>query len=365
MDDAAGWVLDEATLRPRVLDRARVEHALAEAGPEDRLCYLGVLGRLSEGLAEAADLLRAGPADPWLLLLRTAELHRLGGDPERGAQLQRSAWRHARSRNRQATTMHEVGRSWFEAGELDVAAAHFELALTMRRGFADPDTIGRSEQAVRAVRNQLGFDAIVLAGGSGVRLGGQTLGAKALVPLAGWPLADHVLMAASGAANRVQVGPVRNALARPVFALEDPPGSGPVAGIAAALDQVRAPLVAVLAGDLPFIAGALAALRNAAGRHDAAALVDTTGRINYLAAVWRTAALRQAIARLDSVLNAPVRALYRRAEVEHVPDFDAASADVDTPADLAAATRRIRRRNPERLPATPLAWPRLELHAPS
>ncbi len=207
----------------------------------------------------------------------------------------------------------------------------------------------------------------MLAGGRGVRLGGQEFGAKALIPLAGWPLADHVLLAASGASSRIQVGPRRIALGSPVFCAERPLGAGPVAAIAAALPLVSRPLVAVLAGDLPFICGALGQLsRSVTGTgRDVGLLVDTGGRSNYLAAVWRTEALRSVLAGLGPPAGLPVKLLFRRADVEHVPDFDACSADVDTPADRLAAEERIRRRSPGRLPASPLAWPRLELHAPS
>jgi molybdopterin-guanine dinucleotide biosynthesis protein A len=396
MDEGgAGWVLDEHTLNPVVLDREAVLSTLHAADPLDRLFYLGLLGMVDDGLAEADRLLRAQPDDPWRLLLLTGELHRLRGGFAECEDYQVQAWKYARSRSRQASTLHQVGKRWFDLGDPHTAAAHFELALTMRRGFADPVTLHSSERALRTVRGMLNCAAIVLAGGRGVRLGGSHLGAKALIRLAGWPLADHVLLAASFAATRVQVGPARIALGSPVFCLERPAGAGPVAAIAAALDRIGEPSVAVLAGDLPFIGPALAELqrcvtagpssgserasraRSAEERSsftdepsreeavDAAVLVDTGGRINYLAAVWRTEALRAAVAALPSTANAAVRALYEGARIAHVPDFDACSADVDTPDDLRSAAERIRRRSAGRLPTSPLAWPRLELHSPS
>ena len=372
VQESSGWAIDPDTLNPIVLDPARVRTALDTAEPADRLLLLGVLGRLEEALAEAGRLLADPPADPWRLLLLTGDLHRWRHDPAQAAAYQERAWRYALTRSRQATTLEHVGKRCYDGGDLHTAAVHFELALTMRRGFADPASIASSEQALAAVRGKLGLDAIVLAGGRGVRLGGRRLGAKALIPLAGWPLADHVLLAVSGASTRIQVGPRRTALGSPVFCTEKPAGAGPVAAIAAALPLVSRPVVAVLAGDLPFIGGALAALSRPvmlAGR-DAGLLVDTTGRSNYLAAVWRTETLRAALAAAGGPAGLPVRALYqgaksRGAEIEHVPDFDACSADVDTPADRQAAEQRISSHSPGRLPATPLAWPRLELNAPS
>ena len=365
MDDVDGWALDDKTLTPVVRDRDQVLTALAEAGPLDRLFYLNLLDRRPEAHAEAAALLADPPDDSWRLLLLAADLHRFDGDFELSRQLQDRAWRQALTRGRQAVSLQHMGKLCFDAGALDEAAARFELAWTLRRGFDQPELVASSEQALRRVRELAGFDAIVLAGGAGVRLGGRTLGAKALIRLGGWPLADHVLLATSAAGHRIQVGPTRIALAEPSFVLEDPPGAGPVAAIAAGLARVTAPLVAVLAGDLPFVGPALASLRRAAKAVDVAALVDPTGRTNYLAAVWQTDALRASLARLTSTTNAPMRALYDGVEVAHVPDFDAASADVDTPDDLAVAADRLRRRSPGRLPASPLAWPRLELHAPS
>jgi molybdopterin-guanine dinucleotide biosynthesis protein A len=362
-------VIDPDTLNPTVLDRNRVEAALAVADAADRLLLLGVLGRIDEALEEADRLLAdpATAADPWRVLLLTADLHRWRYDAELAEHFQVRAWPHALSRNRQATTLQHVGKRWYDYGDRHRAAMYFELALTMRRGFADSHSIASSEQALATIRGKLGMDAIVLAGGRGVRLGGQELGAKALIPLSGWPLADHVLLAASGASTRIQVGPRRTALGSPVFCTERPAGGGPVAAIAAALPLVNQPVVAVLAGDLPFIGGALDQLSQCVtvGNRDVGLLVDITGRFNYLAAVWRTSALRAAVAAVDSPVGLPVRALYERADVGHVPDFDACSADVDTPDDRRAAEQRISSRSPGRLPASPLAWPRLELHAPS
>jgi molybdopterin-guanine dinucleotide biosynthesis protein A len=367
MRESSGWAIDPDTLNPVVLDRTRLAAQLDTAEPADRLGLLGLLGRTEQALAEAGRLLADPAIDRWPVLLSVADLHRWRHEPALAESYQEQAWRHALSRDRQATTLQRIGKRWHDGGNHHRAALHFELALTLRRGFADPASIARSEQALATVRAKLGLDAIVLAGGRGVRLGGQQLGAKALIPLAGWPLADHVLLAVSGAHTRIQVGPRRTALGSPVFCTERPAGGGPVAGIAAALPLVERPLVAVLAGDLPFIGDALALLSRCAGPggRDVGVLVDTSGRTNYLAAVWRTEALRAAIAALGPPAGRPVRALYERADVERVPDFDACSADVDTPADRQAAEQRISSHSPGRLPASPLAWPRLELHAPS
>ncbi|HEX4727813.1 MAG TPA: NTP transferase domain-containing protein [Jatrophihabitans sp.] len=364
MDSPPGWRLDPELLRPVLTDRRRVEAALVAAGPLDRLVLLPLLGRVEQALVEAEELLPT-QSDPWQLLLRTADLHRWQYRLDRAAELQAAAWRVARSRDRQASTLHRMGELHYQACELDRAAGCFELALTMRRGFADAEAIAETEQALAVVRRRLGYDAIVLAGGRGSRQGGVD---KPGLPLAGWPLVDHVLLAASGASNRIVVGPYRRALAGPMFCREQPAGAGPVAAIAAGAELVRRPTVAVLAADLPFIGAALDVLRRCVterGRQ-VGLLVDTTGRSNYLAAVWRTSALLQALDGLGDPAGLPMSALYTGRDIEHVPDFDALGADCDTPDDLADARNRIRLCTlGQQLPAALLAWPRLELHSPS
>lgn len=366
MRNPTGWAIDPQTLREVVSEPAEILAQLAQASSVDRLFFLRLLGKVDQGLAESAALATdpATAEDPWQALVHTADLHRWRGDFAAAEQALALAWKQTRgSRDRQGTTLQHVGSLRFDQGDLDAAAAGFELAATMRRGFAAEHLIAGSESALERTRALLGYDAIVLAGGRGQRLGGP---GKPGIPLAGWPLVDHVLLAVSGAGRRIVVGPPRIGLAEPVFCREDPVGSGPVAGIDAGLARVRQPLVAVLAADLPFIAPAVAQLRSSvvAGK-DAAVLVDSTGRVNYLASVWRTAALFGALERLGNPENAPVRRLYDGVDVALLPDFDALGADCDVPAQLAVADERIRRHTPGQLPATPLAWPRLALHAPS
>ena len=94
------------------------------------------------------------------------------------------------------------------------------------------------------------YDAIVLAGGAGRRLGGVD---KAALEVGGRTLLDRVLAALVDARRVVVVGPSRSLPPGVIVTSEQPPGGGPVAGLAAGLDLVEAPLVAVLACDLPFV----------------------------------------------------------------------------------------------------------------
>ncbi|MGZ4513114.1 MAG: NTP transferase domain-containing protein, partial [Mycobacterium sp.] len=66
-------------------------------------------------------------------------------------------------------------------------------------------------------------------------------------------LLDHVLDVVAGAGRAVVVGPSRETLREVRWAREQPPGGGPVARLAAGLPLVMAPVVAVLAVDLPFL----------------------------------------------------------------------------------------------------------------
>jgi len=134
----------------------------------------------------------------------------------------------------------------------------------------------------------------------------------------------------------VVVGPPRDLPGGVVVVCEDPVGSGPVAALAAgfAALPVGAADVAVLAADLPGITSAsVAALVAARGDAPAALALDDSGRVQYLAAVWDSAALGAALA------AAPPRVrdlLPGNAVTSMVGDV----ADVDTPEQLALARDR-------------------------
>ena len=178
--------------------------------------------------------------------------------------------------------------------------------------------------------------AIVLTGGRGSRLGGLD---KARLTVSGRPMVETVLRAAREVAGRViTVGPGGDTR-------EDPPHSGPVAGIAAGLASVpeEVDVVVVVACDLPgldadTLRSLVGALRDAPARGAAAALgVDATGHDQFLLAAWGRRALAARLGGLEaagSVAGRPVRALYDDADVLRVPVGDPA-LDVDTWSDLA------------------------------
>ncbi|WIB27884.1 NTP transferase domain-containing protein [Curtobacterium sp. MCSS17_015] len=195
-------------------------------------------------------------------------------------------------------------------------------------------------------------DAVLLAGGRARRLHGVD---KAMLVLDGRPLLMHGLDAVADARCRVVVGPVRDGLPDDVrWAREYPPFGGPVAALAAGLEVLSssgtpAPLVVVLATDLPAVRVALDAVSEAArsagapdgggpsdtARTDGWVAVDPGGRRQPLLAVYRTAALAAAVAALDGTGHGPagasMRELLAGLRLVDVPLSDALTADIDTP----------------------------------
>src|SRR3954451_22611863 len=94
------------------------------------------------------------------------------------------------------------------------------------------------------------YDAVVHPGGRGGPLGGVD---KPALRVGSTSLLDRVLAAVRDASSVVVVGPLRATELPVAWVREEPPGGGPVAALAAGLPLVTAPLVAVLAADLPFL----------------------------------------------------------------------------------------------------------------
>jgi molybdenum cofactor guanylyltransferase len=162
---------------------------------------------------------------------------------------------------------------------------------------------------------------------------------KPAIEVGGRSLLSRAVAAVADADTVVVVGPQRP-LATPVtWVREDPPGTGPVAALAAGLAATGpADEVAVLAADLPRVsAHTVARLRAALAADPAAAgalLVDADGRHQWLLGVWRHDRLAAAMP-ADPANQALGRTL-RTLPVVVVPAHGSEADDVDTPADLAA-----------------------------
>jgi len=193
------------------------------------------------------------------------------------------------------------------------------------------------------------LDVVILAGGRGSRLGGAD---KPGLVVGSTTMAAAVTGAAvaAGARQVVLVGPPRAGLAKISELLpggltvvrEDPPGAGPVPALRVGLARVRAPWVAVLAADLPFLRGehlrGLLAVASA-GQPGGAVMADVGGAAQWLAGCWQTARLRSALLgyrgnSLHGLLGPLNPALISHAGPSGEPP---PWLDCDTPAELAAA----------------------------
>lgn len=192
-----------------------------------------------------------------------------------------------------------------------------------------------------------GFDGVVLSGGQGRRFGSD----KTAVRLGGSSLLDRAVGALADARRVVVVGPRDPAPVvgpEQVRVREDPPGGGPGAALAAGLAEVRAPVVVVLAADLPFVDRAtvtslVTALEQVAGpgagTADGVVPVDADGRPQPLLAAYRTDALRRAVAAQDDLAGLSLRRLLAGLSLVHPREVVGSGtlADVDTPEDLTRA----------------------------
>jgi len=179
------------------------------------------------------------------------------------------------------------------------------------------------------------FAAVIVAGGAGTRLSGVS---KPELKIAGRTLLERTLDACEGASNVVIVGGEHLRRDGALWACEDPPGSGPAAGLAAGLNVLDAegdpsPLVLVLGTDTPrasAVAGILLErTRDDSPEVDGAWLVDASGKAQPLVAVYRRDAIAKRCAS-HAAPGAPLRRVTEGLSMIAVPDVHEASRDVDT-----------------------------------
>lgn len=183
-----------------------------------------------------------------------------------------------------------------------------------------------------------GVTAIVLAGGGSSRFGADKLSQ----PLGGATVLDALISGLPPTWAVVAVGPERPTVRQPTWAVEDHPGGGPVAGLAAGLTLVETDLVVVLAGDMPFVGAWAARLADElAGRQelDAVAASHSDGRPNPLFAAYRCGALRRVLPPDPRNQAARPLLLALAHATITIPEQDL--LDVDTPEALEAARHRL------------------------
>lgn len=178
----------------------------------------------------------------------------------------------------------------------------------------------------------IGYDAIVLAGGGGRRMGGVDKGA---VLLHGVPLLEHVV---SGLSTAHQVLVVGSSLvpAGCVDVREPTPHGGPVSGVAAAIAEVDSDWVVLAGCDQPFIGEVLATLLDRASRSRADGVVfhPAGGQPQPLGAAYRTESLRQTLQAATSTFGVPLRGVLDQLQLEAITAEPRGLADVDTWQDL-------------------------------
>lgn len=146
---------------------------------------------------------------------------------------------------------------------------------------------------------------------------------------------DHVLDGLPADWLVVCVGESRLTSRSVVWCREDPPGGGPVSGIAAALPRVGSDVVIVLGGDMPYAAGPAPSLASRlAGEPELEAVLgrDGEGRLQPLLAAYRTEALLRAMPAEPG--GTPLMRLIDPLRTLVVPLPDGAALDVDTAQDL-------------------------------
>jgi molybdopterin-guanine dinucleotide biosynthesis protein A len=185
------------------------------------------------------------------------------------------------------------------------------------------------------------YAAVVLAGGRAARLGGQ---AKPQLEVGGRPMLAAVLDAVADARPRLVVGPPQPVPPGVRVVREEPPRGGPVAAMRAGLAHLAgdggADVVAVLAGDLPFLTAAVVRELRERLTGDGVLVVDDTGQDQLLLGLWRTEALRGALA--GQPPRTPLRRVLAPLAVRRLrpvvpPGRPAPWTDCDTPAELARA----------------------------
>jgi molybdopterin-guanine dinucleotide biosynthesis protein A len=177
---------------------------------------------------------------------------------------------------------------------------------------------------------------VILAGGQATRLPG-----KLQLDAGGVPLLLRVY-ANVRAAGPVYVCANGSFPADIDFALQCPiivdrwPASGPLAALYNALEFVHEPIVFVVAGDAPFVTGAVIAelLNHWEPGFDAVVPVNKAGRLEPLCALYDRVAFLQAAAPIVRERSGGVRAAIERVRTKRVRLIDErAFANINTPAD--------------------------------
>ena len=189
--------------------------------------------------------------------------------------------------------------------------------------------------------------AVVLTGGRSSRLGGRH---KPGILVGGQSIIDQTLHAVWHAAPLAEIvvagsdeGLSADLRQRITVVREEPPFSGPTAGVAAAVDALPPSngVVLVLGGDLPFLSSATIRRLMTAVADDApvASCRDAAGQLQYLCSGWQQQALRERLTQLGDPANMPLHALFAGHSPTVIECHPDELRDIDSPEDLAWARR--------------------------
>jgi molybdopterin-guanine dinucleotide biosynthesis protein A len=170
---------------------------------------------------------------------------------------------------------------------------------------------------------------IILSGGTSRRFGSDKSQAK---------IGEQTLLEALCSylpdGKVIVVGPESSVDA--IYLREEPEFGGPVAAIGAAISEVESDLIGIFAADMPF--APLVPQLVAALSADAALPIDDEDQIQTLAGIYRTSALKSALASFQTLTDRSMKSLISKLQINRVPLVETAYLiDIDTEAALSQA----------------------------
>jgi molybdenum cofactor guanylyltransferase len=179
---------------------------------------------------------------------------------------------------------------------------------------------------------------LILTGGESRRFGSPKMEAV----LNGKSLLAHIVDGIPNESEIIVAGPIPKNLSRGVHQVTEKISfGGPVSGISHGLTLVTTDYVAVIATDVPFGGGAIDVLKkDLSTKFDAFIPIDRQGSLQYLSSIFNANKLREAIANLNSPLNASLKILVKSLRVKEIAFAEWDSyllKDIDTLKDLSDA----------------------------
>lgn len=191
-----------------------------------------------------------------------------------------------------------------------------------------------SEQGATCLSRQ-DITGLILAGGESRRFGRD----KALAEHDGRPFVQiaHEVLAPHCAEVLISTGPMQRAYPVPARGVLDPiPDGGPLAGLAAGLEEAQTPWLLAVAVDLPHLTpDALPPLLASSTKADAVVAVDGAGRRQPVCALWRCETVRSIVEARLVRRQLAMFGLLDALAVEEVKLAPGVLRNVNTPGDAA------------------------------